>query len=68
MKKNIFLTLILITLCSFTALAGDGDGTTHSGGKTCPQGQQTCLVELPQETQTKSVYIEIFDYLKELFG
>lgn len=66
--KKIYLTLVLVSLCSFTSFAGEGDGTTHTGGKTCPQGQQTCLAEIPQETQSKSVYLEIFDYLKQLFG
>ncbi|MCD9185693.1 MAG: hypothetical protein LUM44_04625 [Pyrinomonadaceae bacterium] len=66
--KKIYLTLIVISLCSFSLFAGEGDGTTHTGGKTCPNGQQTCLASVPQETETKAVYIEIFDYLKSLFG
>lgn len=70
--KKIYLTLIVISLCSFSLFAGEGDGTTHTGGKTCPNGQTTCLVsvpqELPQESETKPVYMEIFDYLKELLG
>lgn len=70
--KKIYLTLIVISLCSFSLFAGDGDGTTHSGGKTCPNSQTTCLVSIPQEDEkedeTKPVYIEIFDYLKNLFG
>lgn len=66
--KKIYLTLIVISLCSFSLFAGEGDGTTHSGGKTCPNGQQSCLVSAPQEPETKPVYLEIFDYLKELLG
>jgi len=66
--KKIYLTLIVISLCSFSLFAGEGDGTTHTGGKTCPNNQQTCLVNYSQEVETKPVYIEIFDYLKNLFG
>jgi len=66
--KKIVIALVLTALCTLTIFAGEGDGTTHSGGKTCPNGQQTCLVNAPQETETKSVFIEIFDYLKNLLG
>lgn len=71
MKKNvkkIAIALVLTSVCSLTIFAGEGDGSIPTGGRTCPNGQQTCLVSAPQEPETTPVYIEIFDYLKSLFG
>ena len=39
-KKNILKAVILTALLSSSVLA---DGDMGSGGKTCPEGQQTCL-------------------------
>ncbi|MCD9185689.1 MAG: hypothetical protein LUM44_04605 [Pyrinomonadaceae bacterium] len=66
--KKIAIALVLTSVCSLTIFAGEGDGTIPTGGRTCPNGQTTCLVNAPQEPETKPVYIEIFDYLKSLFG
>lgn len=69
--KKIAIALVLTSLCSVTVFAGDGDGSIPTGGRTCPNGQTTCLVQpepnLP-EAESQPVFVEIFDYLKCLFG
>lgn len=68
MKKTASI-LVLLSVLSFSALADDG--TTHSGGKTCPEGQ-TCLIQPPIQPTTeptdKDALTEIVDFLKALFG
>ncbi|MCD9186761.1 MAG: hypothetical protein LUM44_10025 [Pyrinomonadaceae bacterium] len=65
----IAIALLLTSLCSFSVFAGD-DGIIPTGGRTCPNGQQTCLVApVPETTDTeKPFYVEIFNYLQEFFG
>jgi hypothetical protein len=64
--KKIVPILVLLVLLSLAAFADDG--TTHSGGKTCPQGQ-TCLVAPTDSgTNSKTVFTKMLDLLKNVFG
>jgi hypothetical protein len=68
MKKSATI-LVLLFVLSVSVFADEG--TTHSGGKSCPQGQQTCLIEGTTHSGGKpeSVIIKnIFDFLKSIFG
>ena len=64
--KKIATILILLFVLTFSALADDG--TTHTGGKSCPQGQ-TCLNDGTTHTGglSESPFIKIFDFLKSIF-
>lgn len=65
MKKftsTFFLTIIL----SISVFANDG--TTHSGGKTCPNNQTTCFAGQIEQTENDSTYKKIITFLKTLFG
>lgn len=66
MKKftsTFFLTIIL----SVSVFAGD-DGTTHSGGRTCPNNQTTCFAGQTEQPQNDSTYEKVITFLKTLFG
>jgi hypothetical protein len=65
MKKFVSTFVLLIALsCAVSA----DDGTTHSGGKTCPEGQ-TCLVVSPDAGKSeKTFYTGILYFLKALLG
>jgi len=72
MKKfanKLVIACVLTSLCSFSVLAGEGDGSIPTGGKSCPNSQQTCLIQssptLPDEEKT--VFVDLFDYLSSLF-
>lgn len=61
-------TLVLLFVLSVSVFANEG--TTHSGGKSCPQGQ-TCLTDGTTHTGGKSdnpIIENIFDFLKSIFG
>lgn len=67
MKK---FTSILVLLFVLSVSTFADDGTTHSGGKSCPQGQ-TCLTDgtthsggKPQSQIIKNIY----DFLTSIFG
>ena len=68
MKSTIKLALV-ITLFSSAAFA---DGDMGTGGRTCPNGQTTCLVytEEPQNeettTETDSVLDTVQEYLNSM--
>jgi hypothetical protein len=61
MKKTILMFALLVTL-SVSVFADDG--TTHSGGKSCPPGV-VCSSAEPVENP---VLVDIFDFLKSIFG
>jgi len=66
--KKIAPILVLLLALSFSAFADEG--TTHTGGKSCPQ-VQTCLLdgEIPFGGKSDDPIINtIFDYLKSIFG
>jgi hypothetical protein len=66
--KKFATILVLLFVLSVSAFAGDGD--VPLGGKSCPQGQ-TCLTDGTTHSGGKSdnsSYIEIFYFLKSIFG
>jgi hypothetical protein len=68
MKK---FTTILVLLFVLSVSAFADEGQIPAGGKSCPQGQQTCLTEGDILTGGKSdntIIKEIFDFLKSIFG
>jgi hypothetical protein len=65
--KKVFSTIVLLAALSSFALA---EGTTHSGGRSCPL-DQTCLVDPGDRTnpdKKEPFYKDLFDYLKKLFA
>lgn len=67
MKKFATITVLLFVL-SVSAFA---DGDIPLGGKSCPQGKQTCLTDGDVPTGGKSdnpIINTIFDYLRSIFG
>lgn len=68
--KNFTKLFLVIALFTATAFA-NGDGHTGGGGKTCPNGQTTCLVSEmdPDSTENteKSGESTLFDLIKDLF-
>ena len=69
MKSTIKLALV-ITLFSSAAFA---DGDMGTGGRTCPNGQTTCLVysEVPQKeettTENDSILSTVQEYLNSMY-
>lgn len=69
MKSTIKLALVVI-FCSATIFA---EGDMGAGGRTCPNGQTTCLVysEVPQNeettTETDSILTTVQEYLTAMF-
>ena len=66
--KKIATILVLLFVLSVSAFA---EGGYPIGGKSCPQGQQTCLTEGEIPASGKSdnpIYKEIYDFLKSIFG
>ena len=65
--KKLATVLLLLFVLAFSVFADEG--TTHTGGKSCPQGQQTCLTDGTTHTGGKSEnpIIKIFDFLKSIF-
>lgn len=70
MKKIILATALVFVS---TGLLIAGDGTTHTGGKTCPPNQTCLTAQVPVESETKTndeskpIFFEILDYLNKLF-
>jgi hypothetical protein len=73
MKKTISL---LILFCALTGFVFAEDGQIPTGGRSCPEGQQTCLFESSPQPQnentsdknTKNPILRfIIDNLKFLF-
>ncbi|MGC2237627.1 MAG: hypothetical protein WA584_15800 [Pyrinomonadaceae bacterium] len=67
--KKFATILVLLFVLSVSAFADDG--TIHTGGKTCPQGQ-TCFADdgtIHTGGITESPIIkDIYDFLKSIFG
>ena len=68
MKKiGTILVLLFVLSCSVFA----EEGQIPIGGKSCPQGQQTCLAnedEFPIDGKAENpIYLEILDFLKSIF-
>lgn len=66
MKLTLKLFLILSLFCSVAFAEGE-----MTSGRTCPQGQQTCLVQEPAEpetTEADTILIFIHKYLISIFG
>ena len=60
--------LVLLFVLSFSVFAEEGQ--IPASGKSCPQGQQTCLTDgqIPASGKSdNSIYKEIFDFLKSVF-
>lgn len=70
MKKN---ALIIAFLLVFSISVFAGEGVVPIGGRTCPNGQTTCLVNNEQtepsenDNTTTEKFINIFDFLKTIF-
>lgn len=65
--KKFTATFVLLFVMSFSVFA---EGEIPIGGKNCPQGQ-TCLTgEIPigGKTSENPVYLDIFDFIKSIFG
>ncbi len=73
MKKLIGITFLSLILTGTNFAEGD----IPLGGRTCPNGQTTCLVasqspQLPETSETtdteSSIYVKISGFLKSLLG
>lgn len=70
MKKN---ALIIAFLFVFSISVFAGDGNYPVGGKTCPNGQTTCLISNDQtepttnDNTTTEKFKSIFNFLKTIF-
>lgn len=70
MKKK---ALIIAFLFVFSVSVYAGDGNYPIGGKTCPNGQTTCLVITDQAEPTETentpneIFKNVFDFLKTIF-
>jgi hypothetical protein len=60
--KKFTLMFVLLLILSVSGLADDG--TTHTGGKPCPPSE-TCRPAQPVENP---ILVDIFDFLKSIFG
>jgi hypothetical protein len=67
MKKSVLMFTLLVVL-SVSGFADEGDGTTHSGGRTCPPNVVCRSAAEPSENPEESVLLEIFDYRASIFG
>lgn len=69
MKK--IATLLVLSLVLSVSVFAEGDGDIHTGGgKTCPPGQQTCLIgdtTNSGEESENTTYQDIFNFLKSIF-
>jgi len=68
MKK--IATLLVLSLVLSVSVFAEGDGDIHTGGKTCPPGQQTCLIGDTTNSGGESEntpYQDIFNFLKSIF-
>lgn len=62
MKKSILMFALLVIL----SVSGFADeGTTHSGGRSCPPGVPVCR---PAEPVEKPLVEGIFDFIVSIFG
>lgn len=68
MKKfaTIFVLLFVLSVSAFA------EGQYPIGGKSCPQGQPTCLVdggEIPLDEKPESpIYQDLLDFFKAILG
>ena len=66
--KKFATILVLLFVLSVSVFA---EGQYPIAGKSCPQGQQTCFTDGDVPTDGKSdntIYTEILDFLKSIFG
>ena len=66
--KKFATILVLLFVLSVSAFA---EGDILTGGKACPQGQQTCLTDggVPIGGKSDETIIKtMFDFLKSIFG
>jgi hypothetical protein len=67
--KKFATILVLLFVLSVSVFADEGGYPI--GGKSCPQGQQTCLTDGTTHSGGKAdntIIKEIFDFLKLIFG
>lgn len=67
--KKFATILVLLFVLSVSAFA---EGEYPAGGKSCPQGQQTCFADegqIPLGGKSDNPIIKtVFDFLKSIFG
>ena len=78
MKLTLKLFLVVCLFSSVASAEGEmgsgGEGDMTSGGKSCPQGQQTCRPDAPSDqtgndsNPTDSMLTFIQEYLISIFG
>lgn len=69
MKK--IATILVLSFVLTVSVFAEDDGEVHTGGKTCPQGQQTCLIGDTTNSGGESENTfsqDIFDFLNSIFG
>lgn len=69
MKK--IATILVLSFVLTVSVFAEDEGDIHTGGKTCPQGQQTCLIGDTNHSGGEvenSVSQDIFDFLNSIFG
>lgn len=65
--KKISISIVLALVLCIPTVANDGQ--IPIGGRTCPNGQTTCLVENPnQPVKNESPFEKVLIYLKNLFA
>jgi hypothetical protein len=66
--KKFATILVLLFVLSVSAFA---EGDIHTGGRSCPQGQQTCFTNTGEypigEKSENPIIKDIFDFLKSIF-
>lgn len=66
--KNFTKLFLIVALFTATSTFANGDGHTSGGGKTCPNGQTTCLVaETDVDSTEKGEEPTVFEILKDFF-
>jgi hypothetical protein len=63
-------TFAMLLILSVSIFAQGDDGTTHTGGRSCPEGQTCLTIEPARDTTAKENYFfkDILNYLKSLLG